>query len=104
MRIRNKTLKKPAKKCVRETGPDEVALTERAAENGAKRACAFVPLQQAQYPAPVATLRAPESRQLLSMHSHLTKEQKLEKAKKKNKQLNPASAFFICAQAMDYGN
>jgi hypothetical protein len=63
--------------------PDEVALTERAAENGAKRACTFVPLQQGQYPAPVATLRTPESLQLLPMHSHLAKEQKLEKAKKK---------------------
>ncbi len=53
--------------------PDEMALTERAAENGAMRANAFVLLQQGQYPAPVATLRAPESLKLLSMHSHLTK-------------------------------
>jgi hypothetical protein len=69
--------------CNERRRPDEVALAERAAENGAKRACAFVLLQQGQHPAPVATLRATESLQLLSMHSHLAKEQKLEMAKKK---------------------
>jgi hypothetical protein len=61
--------------CKERRRPDEVALTERTAENGPKRACAFVLLQQGQHPAPVATLWAPESLQLLSMHSHLTKEQ-----------------------------
>jgi hypothetical protein len=86
MRIRNKTFKENRKiMCEERRRPDKVALTERAAENGAKCACAFVPRQQGQHPAPVATLRTPESLQLLSMHSQLTKEQKLEKAKKRKK-------------------
>jgi hypothetical protein len=72
-----------------------VALTERAAENGTKRACAFMLLQQAQHPAPVATLRAPESLQLLSMHSQLTRRTKVRKGKEKK---------HSCIERLDQGH